>query len=113
MEKPKFDINEPPKYTEVNGTCYHKTTPKQVIDILEEARENRTRLLFDFGDVKTGKSWGETYDIRGTIGRSTGILKIPLLIKTKRSTGGGGILDHCIIKITDIKTKRVLYDISK
>jgi hypothetical protein len=101
------------QYKEVNGTSYHKNTPQQVIDILERARENRTRLLFDFGDTKTGKSWGEVYDIRGTIGRSTGTIKIPLLIKTTRSFGGGGLLDHCIIKITNIKTKQVLYNIAK
>lgn len=101
------------KYQEVNNTFYHEETPKQVIDILESARKNGTRLLFDFGDTKTGKSWGETFDIRGTIGRSTGNMKIPLLIRTKRSLGGGGLLDNCILKITDIETKKVLYDISK
>jgi len=41
----------------------------------------------------------DEYDTIGTVGRSTGTNKIPLLIKTKRSFGGGAILDHCIVKI--------------
>jgi hypothetical protein len=41
----------------------------------------------------------------GTIGRSTGTIKIPLLINNSRSFGGPGLLDDCIIKITvDKKT---------
>lgn len=100
------------EYKEVNGTSYKQSTPKKVIDILEESRENHTRLLFDFGDVKTGKSWGEVYDIRGTVGRSSGSIKIPLLIKTTRSIGGCGLTDDCIVKITDIASKVVVYQLN-
>lgn len=35
----------------------------------------------------------------GTVGRSTGKVKIPLLVHNSRSMGGGGILTHCIIGI--------------
>ena len=45
----------------------------------------------------------------GTIGRSTGTIKTPLLISNSRSLGGGAILTDCIVKIVDVKTKRVLY----
>jgi hypothetical protein len=96
-------------YNEVNGTSYHIETPKEVIDVLESARENRTRIIVDFGDVKTGKSWNESFDIAGYVGRSTGTSKIPLLVHNARSMGGGGLLDHCIVKIVTSKGKRVLY----
>jgi len=88
-------------YQVVDGTAYHKATPKGVINILEEARlSNRAiQLRFCFGDVETGRDWEEIHDTTGYIGRSTGSIKIPLLIKTPRSTGGGGLLDHCIVKI--------------
>lgn len=97
------------EYNVVNGTSYHIETSQKVIEVLERAKSERTRILVDYGDVKTGKSWGEQYDITGTIGRSTGINKIPLLIHNARSLGGGGLLDHCIIKISVSKGKSVLY----
>lgn len=97
------------KYKEINGTSYHAETPQQVCDILEYSRKYKQRLILDYGDIKTGQSWGEVFDIRGYIGRSTGNIKIPLLIKTSRSFGGGSVLDNCLVKIQDSKTKRILY----
>jgi len=93
----------------VNGTSYHKETKDEVIEVLENARAKRTRLHFEFGDPKTGKNWNEENDVDGYIGRSTGIIKIPLLIKNSRSTGGGVLLDNCIIAIYTSKGKEVLY----
>lgn len=101
------------KYKEYNGTFYDIKTPQEVIDVLENARLNRTRILLDYGDVKTGKTWGEVNDITGYVGRSTGSIKIPLLIHNSRSLGGGGILDHCIIAIYTSKGKRPLYKLAK
>lgn len=97
-------------YQLVNGTAYNMATPQKVVDILEQSRQHRTRLILDYGDANTGQSWGEVNDIRGHIGRSTGNVKIPLLIKTARSMGGGGVLDHCIVKITASKGGAVLYE---
>ncbi len=48
------------KYKVVNGTSYHEETPDEVVTVLEQCRTDRTRVILDFGDVKTGKSWGET-----------------------------------------------------
>lgn len=94
-------------YKVVNGTSYDKNTPDEVIKILEEARKNRTRVRLFFGDVKTGKDWMEQYDIMGVISRSCGTIKIPILLRNSRSLGGIGILDYCIVKITE--DKQVLY----
>ena len=97
------------KYKEVKGTSYHVETPSELVSILEIVRALRKRIKFHYGDTKTGRDWNEEYDTAGYIGRSTGNVKIPLLIKTSRSLGGGAILDHCIIKVIDAKTKEVLY----
>jgi len=99
------------EYRIENGTSYHHDTPQKVVDILEQCRQSSTRIVLDYGDVKTGKSWNEIYNVTGRIGRSTGNIKIPLLIYSKRSMGGMGILDHCIIGIKESKGKRVLYKI--
>lgn len=86
------------KVTE-SGTAYHIDTPDHLVEKLERLRENQTRIVVDYGDVKTGISWNEEHDTRGRIGRSTGRIKIPLLIYSSRSWGGGGLLDNCILSI--------------
>lgn len=96
-------------YQTINGTSYHKETSPQVIEVLERCRKDHTRIILDYGDVKTGKSWGETCDITGRVGRSTGSIKIPLLVYNSRLLGGGSILDHCIIGIYTSKGKKPLY----
>lgn len=97
------------KYILVNNTSFDEGTDEKVISIINDAISTGQRLKFHFGDKVTGRDWLEEYDTTGTIGRSTGNNKIPLLIKTSRSTGGGALLTRCIVKIVDTKTKRVLY----
>lgn len=97
------------EYQEVDGTFYDKRTNKKVVEVLERVRKSGVRITIDLGDVKTGKSWNETYDVSGRVGRSTGKIKIPLLIHNSRSIGGGAILDHCIIGIKESKGGKVLY----
>jgi hypothetical protein len=77
--------------------------------VLEMARKERIRIVLDYGDVNTGESWGEEHDIYGYVGRSSGKIKIPILVYNRRSFGGGAILDHCIIGIKTSKDKKVLY----
>lgn len=93
-----------PNYKIVNGTYYHEDTPDAVIIILEKARQENRRIRIFYGDVRTGRDYLEHYDIMGTIGRSTGSHKIPLLINNRRSIGGTAILDNHIVKITVDKT---------
>jgi len=96
-----------------NGTCYSVLTPVRVVEILEKYRNGKTRIRVFYGDQETGRCWMEEYDTMGTIGRSTGRIKIPLLIKTKRSFGGVAILDSAIVKITvkipGVVTPQIVY----
>lgn len=97
---------------EVNGTTYKDETPEDVIRVLERARMARFRIRVDYGDTETGESWGESFDTTGYVGRSMGPVKIPILVHNARSMGGGGILDHCIVRI-EYANKRdggVLYE---
>lgn len=99
------------KYKVVNGTSYHTETPDAVIRILESSRAwTQARLILIYGDALTGKPWGpDATPNRGHVGRSTGTSKIPLLIRTRRSTGGEAILDHCIVEIRTSIGNKVLY----
>ena len=94
---------------EVNGTYYHKDTPDKLISVLERCRKERTRVIFDFGDTATGRSWGESYGVSGYLGRSTGTQKILLLIYNSRSLGGGSLSTDCVLTVRESKGKRLLY----
>ncbi len=74
-------------------------TPDEVVAILENARQTWTRLHVSLGDSESGRDWIEENMVHGVIGRSTGSIKIPLLIHNRRSLGGPGLLDHCIVRI--------------
>lgn len=78
---------------------FHPTTSPQVRSVLTSIYKSRVRVRLYLGDVNTGASWGETYDVWGYIGRSTGPRHIPILLHNTRSMGGGHILDHCIVAI--------------
>lgn len=91
----------------------NEKTPSRVATLLNNLSMSQQRIRLVYGDTNTGKDWLEEYDVIGVIGRSTGAKQIPLLIKNSRSIGGGSILDHCILKIVDVKSKRVLYQHEK
>lgn len=73
--------------------------------------KQRVRLVY--GDTDTGKDWLQEYDVLGSIGKSTGSNQALLLISNSRSTGGGTILEDCILKMVDVKSKKVLYQHDK
>lgn len=91
---------------ELNGTTYHEHTDPKVAAIIEDARIHGRRIRLFYGDTETGRDWMEEHDVMGTIGRSMGPVKIPILMCNKRSMCGPGILDHCIVKIVDLRSGR-------
>ena len=90
--------------------AFNEKTCDKVKTVLTECYNKQCRIRIWYGDNNTGMSWMDEYDVIGTIGRSTGQQKIPLLIKNSRSSGGGGILCHCIIRIDVISSKRTVYE---
>lgn len=88
-------------------------TKSVVAALLNKLTESKQRIRIVYGDTDTGKDWLEEYDVIGSIGKSTGSNQIPLLISNSRSTGGGAILEDCILKIVDVKSKKVLYQHDK
>lgn len=95
-------------YRVVDGTYYNEKTPDDVIRLLERLRKNGTSVIVRYGDTETGFDWMEENDVEGTVGRSTGTVKIPLLVP-RNENGGPGMLDHCIVKIVDAITGKALY----
>ncbi len=86
-----------------SGTCYHADTPEPVIELLETVRLNQRKVRLFYGDSQTGQSWFDEHDVMGRIGRSTGPIKVPLLIEPGE-IGGPALLDQCIIRIDSPRT---------
>ena len=78
---------------------------------LELAYANRDtdRVRIWYGDTGTGRAWQEEHDVLGYVGRSGGIHKVPLLIYSRRSRGGGAILTSCVVRIDWVSDRRPLY----
>lgn len=81
-----------------SGTCFHAKTPGKLRKLLERLRKDRTIVRVFYGDTQTGQSWHDEFDVVGFVGRSTGMVKVPLLVPPSDS-GGPEILDHCILRI--------------
>ena len=91
------------------GTWFSPDTPQRVREVLEHARQNDIRLRLFYGDDVTGRDWLEENDVVGCIGRSTGSMKVPLLINNQRNCVGPAILDDRIVRIISTTDKRELY----
>lgn len=94
-----------------SGTYYSEKTPDEVIRVLESVRHTDQRIKIYLGDRETGRDWMEEDGKVGKVGRSSGPVKIPILLRTINSDGGGAILEDCIVKIktSPATTERVLY----
>ena len=87
-------------------TYFDPATDPQVAPVLERCRHNRRTVRLMLGD--TGRCWLSQFDVVGRIGRSTGMLKVPLLIEGDAS-GGVAILTNCVLRIVDWTSGRDLY----
>lgn len=90
------------------GTYYDPGTPPAVKAVLDEARVSRRRITLEYGDPETGAPSGDRTE-SGTVGRSMGPLKAPLLIANSRSTGGGVIWGAHVVRIREAAGKADLY----
>ena len=96
-------------YILVHGIYYHKNTSKKVLEVLEKIIENKARIVIDYGDIKTGKSWNEISGVTGKVGLSTGPMQIPILLYSKRSVSGPAINTQNIISIKTSLGKHLIY----
>ena len=71
-------VNEK-KYKVLDNTYFHLDTPDNLCALICELISKRSKVKIFLGDPKTGENWNEEHDTIGTIGKSTGRIKIPLL----------------------------------
>jgi hypothetical protein len=94
--------------TNPKNTFFDADTPAQVQSCLEFYRISKVPVRLFYGNAETGKDWLEENDVYGTIGRSMGPIKVPLLI-AKGAAGGGAILTTRILRIVDGATNQEVY----
>ena len=73
------------RYKIVDGTAYHADTPEAVVVILEQYRKSGKRIDLSYGDATTGRDWLNDYGRVGRLGRSTGQIKIPVMLESHRT----------------------------
>ena len=77
-----------------NDTHYDDDTPAEVINFCEQSRRLKNRLRIWYGITKgkhAGLAYDDEFETTGYVGRSTGSVKIPLIIHNARSLGGGSL----------------------
>jgi hypothetical protein len=91
--------------TRPTETLYDPDTLPEVRKLLEAYRKSGAKVRIFLGDALTGQDWLNECDVYGRIGRSTGPLKVPLLVEPGEH-GGSAILTACIVRIVDGKTRK-------
>lgn len=81
------------------GLWFKSETPAEVRRIIDHAYRTGLRVRLFHGDTETGRAWPEEWHTIGTISRSTGQVKDPLLIERRNSSGGMALLDSVIVGI--------------
>lgn len=109
METSILKVKRSNKFYKIyEGTYYSVECTDKLIKTLHQIQVDKIRIKLCYGDLKTGQDWKEEFDVLGTIGRSTGSIKIPLLIHNTRAFGGGAIPTDCIVKISYANKKQGL-----
>lgn len=85
---------------------------EELMNIILRAYKYKFRIRVFYGDIHTGRSWNEEYDVMGKIGRTCGNIKIPILLRRTGSYYGGALLVSSIIRIDDIEEKKALWKLS-
>ena len=85
------------QYQVLNGTYYHSETPAALIVLLEKHRTCGDTVRLHYGDAD-GRDWLEENDVRGTLGRSMGPCKVPILIEQGKR-GGPQLIDDRIVRL--------------
>lgn len=90
------------------GTWFRASTPDKVKRIINRLIHTDELVRLFYGDPNTGKMDVTEFEVLGRIGRSGGILKVPLLLE-EQSSFGGIIRDDYILRIVRVSDRKVLY----
>ncbi|WP_038214437.1 hypothetical protein [Xenophilus azovorans] len=89
-------------------TYFDPGTDPKAARALETCRRDGRKVRLVHGNTTTGRCWLDEHDVVGRIGRSTGTMKVPLLIEAG-DDGGVAILTNCLLRLIDWESGRDLY----
>lgn len=90
------------------GTFFNPGTDIKVARALERCRINELKVRLISGNPNTGEPWLDEYGVVGKVGRTTGMLKCPILVE--EDEGGGLIIpSDCLLALIDWQTGKYLY----
>lgn len=89
-------------------TWYTSDTPADLIDILEHYRKTGDILRVFLGNTDTGADWAEDWAVVGTVSRSTGLMKVPLLC-SEAEDFSSSLQVNCIVRLIDVASRREIY----
>ncbi|MBB4844370.1 hypothetical protein HNP55_002906 [Paucibacter oligotrophus] len=89
-------------------TYFDPATDPKAARVLERCREANAKVRLILGDTATARTWLDEHDVVGRIGRSTGTLKVPLLIEPG-ADGGIAILTAYLLAIIDWESGEFLF----
>ena len=92
-------------------TWFESNTPRKVRTIIENYRESRQFIRVFYGDPETGRDWMEEFGTTGIIGRSTGAMKVPLLLANNDDDGSSAMLVNNIVRLVDVASGLELYSV--
>lgn len=83
----------------------------KLVSIILQYRGSKERLRLFYGDIHAGRSWNEEYNVMGSIGRTCGNFKVPVLLNNSRSYSGEAISIGSLIRIDEISSHRTLWQV--
>lgn len=108
MSAERYTIGRTEYVRHESGLYFSADASPTVARLLARYAETRQRVRLFLGETATGKAWAEESDIVGTVGRSMGPCKVPLLI-VGNARGGGAILTGCVVAIRECDSRRWSY----
>lgn len=90
------------------GTWFKKDTSDAVKKVIDRLIHTGEAVRVFYGDPATGKSSMDEFDMIGEVGRSTGVLKVPILL-CESDGFGGPLQDDRIIRIIRVSDHKNLY----
>jgi hypothetical protein len=89
-------------------TWFQPGTDPKAAKALERCRRACNKIRLILGSLETGVSWMNEHDIVGTVGRSLGPLRVPLLVE-ENSDCGDAISTDRLLALIDWRTGKFLY----
>jgi hypothetical protein len=86
-------------------TYFDPGTDPRVQKVLEKYRQSEKLIRIFYGDPQTGRDSCEEWDVVGRIGRSGGLMKVPLLLADGENFGGSILTERVLSPWMFTRTK--------